>query len=300
VSRDYEHVEFRPWYVPDTAGWLTLSLAARGLVAELLRKFDQRGQLRIRQLEDLCILLRLSWSEVEPAIRELIAANRLGWDKTAGVLFDPDFVDRMRRGSAARMARKRQKDSAANDDADIGTSSAIHRRSDVTPVTARDGCDARGAKGPCDVTSDLISSDLISEKIPEEIPSARARAKPDPTAAPPDWWAGVLETVAMNAEPIPAGESWLRYAGHRAGKSLPATREDALYWLTTVMVPEARDRREKAAERQAREAKWDRQRAGPGTTTEPLVDTPEEQAARAERLRRSAAERKAARERGAA
>jgi hypothetical protein len=96
-------------------------------------------------------------------------------------------------------------------------------------------------------------------KIPEEIPSARA--KPDPGAKPPDWWASVLETMAMQTgETIPAGEAWLRYAGHRASKNLPANREDALYWLTTVMVPEARKARAEARRQSDRDAKFDAER----------------------------------------
>jgi hypothetical protein len=120
----------------------------------------------------------------------------------------------------------------------------------------------------------------------------RARAAPDPAAAPPDWWEGVLATVAQNAEPLPAGEAWLRYAGHRAGKRYPATREDALYWLTTVMVPEARDRRDVARRRDDREAKWDRQKAGPGTLTDPTKPTPEQEAAAVQAWRDAMAKRR--------
>lgn len=136
-------------------------------------------------------------------------------------------------------------------------------------------------------------------KIPEEIPSARAR--PDPTAPPPPWWDAVLATVGMNTGvDLPGGEAWLRYAGHRAGKGLVADQRDALYWLTTVMVPEARKTLTEDARQRERDAKFDRQRAGPGSLTEPIVETVAQQRERGERLQREAAERVAARKRGAA
>lgn len=40
---------------------------------------------------------------------------------------------------------------------------------------------------------------------------------------------------------LPVAEAWLRYDGHRAGKGIAPTTKDAQYWLTTVMVPEARE-----------------------------------------------------------
>jgi hypothetical protein len=117
----------------------------------------------------------------------------------------------------------------------------------------------------CEHTRDVpssCSSSISEEKIPEEIPSARAR--PDPSADPPPWWAGVLETLSQTTGvDLPAGEAWLAYAGHRAGKTRAATREDALYWLTTVMVPKARKARIDAADKREREAKWDQERSGP-------------------------------------
>lgn len=153
-----------------------------------------------------------------------------------------------------------------------------------------------------EVPTSTFNSDLRSGseiKIPEEIPSARAR--PDPTAPPPPWWDAVLATVGMNTGvDLPGGEAWLRYAGHRAGKALPATQSDGLYWLTTVMVPEARKALGEAARQRDRDAKFDRQRAGPGTTTEPLRETPAQSKAFAEELGRRVAARKAREAKGAA
>lgn len=91
-----------------------------------------------------------------------------------------------------------------------------------------------------------------------EIPSARARANPGDD--PPDWWPGVLATISQRGVDLDPGLSWIRYAGHRAGKNRPATREDALYWLGTVMVPEAIETRKKDSARKERDAKFDAER----------------------------------------
>lgn len=117
-----------------------------------------------------------------------------------------------------------------------------------------------------------ISSSLSLSGSDLEI--ARAREAPDPTSAPPEWWADALEAIAMNTgETLPAGEAWLRYAGHRAGKGRSADRADAVYWLTTVLVPERRKARDDARHRDDRDAKFDRerarQRAGPNDPEKP-------------------------------
>lgn len=297
-GRSYEHVEFRPWYVPDTAGWLGLSLAARGLVAELVRKFDKRGELAIRRLEDLCILLRLSWDEVEPAIAELLSKGRLQWDESAGVLCDPDFVDRMRQGSAARMHRKRSAESERREASSrkseppsqvtrVTDVTRVTRVTDVTPSDACDGCDEK--------PSPLIYSDLISSKKEdvEEIQSARARpTQPttpavlaDPASPEPSWWADVIGTIGQGTGvDLPPREAWLRYAGHRASKDRPAERRDAVHWLTTVMVKEAREIRDKARHQRERDAKFDKLRAGPASPADNQKLTVSEQVDLAERF----------------
>jgi hypothetical protein len=81
----------------------------------------------------------------------------------------------------------------------------------------------------------------------------------------PDWWAGVLgviEQTGVTPDPL---SSWLRYSGHRAGKSRPTTPSDAIYWLTTVIVREALEERERLQHRADREAKWDAQPRPTGT-----------------------------------
>lgn len=107
--------------------------------------------------------------------------------------------------------------------------------------------------------------------------SRPASERPDPGGKAPDWWDAVLATIGMNTGvDLEPGTAWLRYAGHRHGKGLPATREDALYWLPTVMVPEAKKSLADAARQRERDAKFDRQRAG--AFVEPQELTAETQA----------------------
>lgn len=127
----------------------------------------------------------------------------------------------------------------------------------------------RSSRGHAHVTCD---NDVSHAEVPISIsisPSEsrspesqlRARARPDPAAKPPDWWPDVLATIAMNTGvTLEPGPAWLRYAGHRHGKGLPAAREDAVYWLTTVMVPESKREQRETAERRERDAKFDRER----------------------------------------
>lgn len=85
----------------------------------------------------------------------------------------------------------------------------------------------------------------------------------DPTAPPPPWWPDVLATVhsSVGVE-LASGECWLAYAGHRgsAHKRMPASRNDALQWLTQVMVPKARKALAEASRTRERDAKFDAER----------------------------------------
>lgn len=116
------------------------------------------------------------------------------------------------------------------------------------------------------------SGSVISDpEIPEEIHSAREvpdspplrplAVVPDPSGPPPDWWDLVLATIhASVGVALASGECWLAYAGHRHGKRLPATREDALQWLVQVMVPKARKAADEARRQRDRDAKFDAER----------------------------------------
>jgi hypothetical protein len=235
--------KFRPWYTPDTARWLRLSLAARGLIAELLRKWDDRGEIRAESAEDIAILLRLSLAEVEPALDECIRAGRLQWDGTGGVLRDPDFAARMRRSSAERMRDKRRRDAER----------AAAVVTDVTPCDARDVTSVthKTVTGS-DVTSPLLSSDLISSSREGE----REREAPPDKA--PDWFVAVCDGIAMDTgEQFAVPEAWLRYSNHRATKGIAVSERDARYWLGTVMVPEARKDRRAESDRRLNQQRRD-------------------------------------------
>jgi len=121
------------------------------------------------------------------------------------------------------------------------------------------------------------SSDARATPRPSEV-----RELADPLKPPPDWWESVCETITFQTgEKLPAGEAWLRYAGHRGEKRGAPERGHATYWLTTVMVREARETREKARRQDDRDAKFDKERekvrAGPPNPFEPRVISEAEQ-----------------------
>ena len=276
----YDDEPFMLWFTRPTATWLELSAEARGVAISIAMTMatGQSGSLTLRKgLPSLARVVQIPWEKLEPALSELIAAGKLEWDGSRFVLFDPEFANRKRKSSADRMRDKRAKD-AAKAAADTDSPPPVSSR----PRDAGDTCDVtsvtRATDLPCDVSdapSNLISSDLISDPISEEIQSARARpttpaVTADPDNPEPDWWPGVLETVGQGTGVhLPGRESWLRYAGHRASKFRPAERRDAVHWLTTVMVKEAREAREKARRDRERDAKFDRQRAGPPNPSDP-------------------------------
>lgn len=118
-------------------------------------------------------------------------------------------------------------------------------------------------------------------------------APADPDNPEPPWWQGVLDTVGDGTGVhLPGREAWLRYAGHRASKARPAERRDAVHWLTTVMVKEARERRDKDRERRDREARFEKQRAGPPNPNETQKLSEAEQKRFAEQLRQRVQQRK--------
>jgi hypothetical protein len=86
-------------------------------------------------------------------------------------------------------------------------------------------------------------------------------SSPDLASTPPTWFPTALDVIEMQTgERLPAGEAWLRYSGHRAGTDKVMSQPDAQYWLTTVMVREAKAAREEASRRGERDAKFDRER----------------------------------------
>ncbi len=243
AARDYEHDEWLPWYKEDTEGWLRLTLAARGAMAEIARKLNRRGEIHLRRgLSSLAFLLRLRWEgELEPAIAELVFAGKVTWDGARFTLSDPDFEARRRRSSADRMASKRARDkdkvTARATLCDVGDGS------DVTPVTA---------VTVTPVLVSLVSSDPISDL------GSDAR----PLDPPPTWWPDVIGQIAMQlGETVEPAAAWFRYGGHRAGKDRPPTAKDAVYWITSVIVPELKTARVDAARLEKRDASFASERA---------------------------------------
>lgn len=173
----------------------------------------------------------------------------------------------------------------------------IRKENSRRPKSVTRDIDRTGPVGHGDVPISIsysLSGSGSQEGVQGEETTGVRVAVPDPANPAPDWWGQMLDGIAMDTGVrLPDREAWLRYAGHRRGKGRPAERGDAIYWLTTVMVPEARKDLREASDRREREAKWDRQRAGPGTLTERRVETPEEQEANARKLAERIAARKA-------
>jgi hypothetical protein len=197
--------KFRPWYTPDTARWLRLSLAARGLIAELLRKWDDNGEIRAESAEDIAILLRLDVREVEPALAECIKAGRLQWDGTGGVLRDPDFLARTRRSSKDWMRDKRARDKAQREACEA---------SDARDITHSHG------EG-CEDASPLLSSNLISssgESARGEPTPKRVLHEDEPFTAKREAY---VETVRMGTgEDLDGPAMWRDFVNDRISKTV--------------------------------------------------------------------------------
>ena len=120
-----------------------------------------------------------------------------------------------------------------------------------TPDGIPDGCPASGGSF---TSTSLSGSDLRSD-LPD-----RSSQPTDP----PAWFAGTIETIeTQTGEKLRPAEAWLRYSGHRRNKGMAPSPTDAVYWLTTVMVREAREERQAESRQRERDAKWDTKRAGP-------------------------------------
>ncbi len=243
----YDDEPFLLWFTRPTATWLELSAEARGVAISVAMEIGhgKSGGITLRKgLQSLETTIRIPWAKLEPALAELIAAGKLTWDGARFVLFDPEFADRRRKTSADRMRDKRSRDltpSKASPEASVCDASDVTSVTHVTEST----CDAG------DGTSNLISSDLSGS-----LGGAGG-------ATPPAWFGEALETVEVQTgEKLRPPDSWLRYSGHRAGKGIAANQQDAVYWLATVMVPEARRERRAESDKRDRDAKFDAERAG--------------------------------------
>lgn len=111
-----------------------------------------------------------------------------------------------------------------------------------------------------DVTCDVSASTSTSLSSGLSPGSDQTREQ---ASGPPDWFVAAVSVIAMTTlVDLPVGEAWLRYDGHREGKRLPRTQPDAQYWLTTVMVPEAREILRKAARDKDRDEAFRRDKLG--------------------------------------
>lgn len=121
-------------------------------------------------------------------------------------------------------------------------------------VTSRERhCDSHGDVSASTSTSLSSGSDLGSQIASEPPTGVRPRAT-EP-GKPPEWFLTAIEVVAMaTGVALPPAESWLRYDGHRETKGMARTPSDAQYWLTGVMVPEARELLRVAARDKDRDA----------------------------------------------
>jgi hypothetical protein len=245
TMRSYDDIEFRPWYLPDTARWLKLSLGARGLVAELLRKLDRHGRIALGEdpAADLAVILRLDEDETRAALTELLAAGRLVWDPVERLLSDPDLPARMRMGSAARMAKKRALDAekaakatAAND---TPSAPASPPSQPVTPVTPGH------ISSPSDLPLISSGSDLDLRRDPEPTGNRARDTLERPTFEAGT--AGALEAKAAFESGVSAATG-KPFALGRAPYLVPdlcdalnahappelATKADVLRWLTAL------------------------------------------------------------------
>lgn len=147
-ARSYDDEEYLPWYRQPTPTWLELSAAARGVLVSVAMTLNHRtGEVHLRKgLASLATLLRLPWSDLEPALTELLDAGKLEWDEARAVLRDPEFLGRQR--PRPKTPAERMRDLRA-------------RR--TNDVTTRDGCDAsdeRASRDGCDdIRSDQNRSD---------------------------------------------------------------------------------------------------------------------------------------------
>lgn len=251
--RDRDRGEWIPWYCDDSPGWLELSLAARGAAEGIARKMGRsRGELHLgsRGLKGLAVLLRCSWEELEPAIRELTEGDhpRFIVSEDQRVLIDPEHESRRRPTSADRVKkhRNRSKSDQVPD-------------SDVTPVTVTAVTEDRVTH----VTGASVSSPLLSSDLKISDPDQNNLTGGSSADPPPKWFGDLVAAIELQCVvDLRVPDCWLRYAGHRESKSEEDGRPrkpspgDARYWLTTVMVPEARKEVQAAARQRERDARF--------------------------------------------
>ncbi len=307
-------------YTRDTGAWVALSWQARGLALEIARKLPRAtGEISLgrRGLESLALLLRANWKEIEPFVRELLDDGRLEYDEETGILSDPQHVARQtavasdairqRESRARKRSTPRTKSAppleASRSDvteSHVDVTSCDTRHADVTPrhadvtprhadvtprhadVTPRHEGVTPRHEGVTPVTIRREEKEEKEEKGERDAHAdARGPTPPSATAELPEWFRQTVATIEMTtAERLDAPLAWLRYHGHRMAKGKPPSPPDASYWLSTVIVPEMRE----ARERDRRRRELDQLRRSPGDPPPKPQLTPEEAKENARKL----------------
>lgn len=221
-----EHDDFIPWLRRDTANWLRLSLAARGAMAEVARKLNRKGELRLGGgLEDLAFLLRIEWDTLRPALEELIAAKRLEWDPTKWLLRDPDYEKHRRPTSTERVREWRKRNGETNE-----TLPTLHHFSNDETASSLSVC--------LSVKEDLLEGEGVGEgdsqtRYREAYCRGVSEGKGGPYAWPESKQAQwdlnhCIKTFAIAKDKSPfRGEVLLRWIAHEAHRFADdVTRKD--------------------------------------------------------------------------
>lgn len=134
LLRDPKHLErqsrssleyYVKLYCRNTAGWLALSLRARGLSLELTRHMGRASDeidISTTGLAGIAGVVNAPWTEVQPLLRELLRSGRLVHDKDRKVLRDPSHAARQsaQASSTQRVRDLRAKRNAVKRSATLG------------------------------------------------------------------------------------------------------------------------------------------------------------------------------------
>lgn len=154
-------------------------------------------------------------------------------------------VERDRKREAEREAAKKRKA------AQRARASEVPLSRDVTDDVTRDNSECHA--GPSVSVSVSVSDSVTQEGMQGGTSRVTGQDTGQDTGhvtGPPPWFAGVLDTIrTTTGEVIDPGPAWLRYRGHRQTKGIGVSPTDASYWLTTVIVREQKQDRERRAER---------------------------------------------------
>jgi len=245
---DYPHEDFIPWYRRATPGWLALSAEARGVLVSVCMNLNHRtGAVVLRRgLPSLALLVAIPWETLEPAIGELVAAEKLQWDGSTFTLSDPDFRKRMRMDLStervrAFRAKRSETDETRETEETRGNGETVNRsdqiRSEDPPLSPPHGGGADGVSEGR-TARNRRGTRLSSDWAPSEELQAWARANgiADPLAPLAefrDYWAGVAGAKGVKLDWEATYRNRLRQVAQRAkgrpepGSPTPLTAEES-------------------------------------------------------------------------